>query len=124
MTARSAGRRARCATARAGTSAGTRSSAAAGTSAATDGALVEPVTVQGCDQGSGFSDVGTVTPETSMRDVIDALSEVYLDDGIAAWMAASNKMLGGERAIDLCRTAEGRARVCALAAALVDGAIF
>ena len=67
----------------------------------------------------------TVEPaETSMRDVVDALSEVYLDDGVAIWLAASNKMLGGEKAIDLCRTAEGRARVAALASALADGAFF
>lgn len=64
------------------------------------------------------------TNTATMRQVIEALGEVYLDDGVAIWLGAANRMLGGERAIDLCRTGEGRYRVYALAQALADGAFF
>jgi len=58
----------------------------------------------------------------TMRQVVDALADLYTDDGVAIWLDSPNRMLQGQRGIDVCRTAEGRYRVYALAQALADGA--
>lgn len=59
-----------------------------------------------------------------MVQVIEALSEVYSDDGIAMWLDGANRLLDGRRGIEVCRTAEGRYRVFALASALAEGAVL
>lgn len=62
--------------------------------------------------------------DITMAQVVEALGEVYTDDGVAIWLAVENRLLDGERGIDVCRTPEGRYRVFALASALAEGAVL
>ena len=51
--------------------------------------------------------------DITMVQIVEALSEVYLDEGIAIWLG--NEHVSGRfadrRPIDVCRTAEGRHEV-------------
>lgn len=64
--------------------------------------------------------------DISMVQVVEALREVYRDDGVAIWLGAEHQAgrFAGRRPIDVCRTAEGRYEVYALACALADGAVL
>lgn len=57
--------------------------------------------------------------DVSMAMVIEALGEVYTDEGIAIWLSAErvSGRFEGRRPIDVCRTAEGRYDVWTWAAA-------
>lgn len=49
----------------------------------------------------------------TLSGVIDALREIYRDDGVAIWLAAEHKSgpFKGRRPIDVCKTVEGRAEI-------------
>lgn len=51
--------------------------------------------------------------DVTMVMVVEALGEVYRDDGVAIWLGAehSSGPFEGVRPIDACRTPEGRFRV-------------
>lgn len=61
-------------------------------------------------------------PVATLADVVAALRELYTEDGIALWLGAPNRMLDGERAIEVCTTQAGRERVLNLVVALAEGA--
>lgn len=47
----------------------------------------------------------------TLRQIVTALGVTYKDGGIAIWLDAPQGYLHGQRAIDLCKTSEGRALV-------------
>jgi len=60
--------------------------------------------------------------DITMVQVVETLREVYTDEGVAIWLGSANAHFDGERAIDICRTAEGRLRVWQIAGGLAEGA--
>lgn len=60
------------------------------------------------------------TDEPTMAQVIETLAATYRDDGIAIWLSTLHRSgpLQGQIPIDVCRTADGRHRVLAVAESL------
>jgi uncharacterized protein (DUF2384 family) len=58
----------------------------------------------------------------SVAQIVSDLSTIYKDEGVVIWLTSPHRWLAGERAIDLLRTEEGRARVAAVVERLTSGA--
>lgn len=62
------------------------------------------------------------TPTGEMTRIVALLSEVYTDDGVAMALTGRNVHVSPSLSlIEVCRTAEGRARVLAWAESLAEG---